>query len=121
MLKLIVLAAATYHVNHFCGDQHVVGYTSVSIALATFTCPTTASSNCRHTKLWKKMPKLNLKFKKLNTKQGVDNLNIPRNDLRGSENYDQLCKPCLEDLLQPTHSSLSCKSCVCSRLLCGNF
>ena len=52
------------------------------------------------------MPKLNLKFKKLNTKQGLDNLNIPRNDLTESENYDQLCEPWLEDLLQPTHSSL---------------
>ena len=46
------------------------------------------------------MPKLNLKFKKLNAKQGMDNLNIPRNDLTESENYDQLCEPWIEDLLQ---------------------
>ena len=49
------------------------------------------------------MPKLNLEFKKLNTKQVVDNLNIPRNGLTESENYDQLCEPWLKDLLQPTH------------------
>ena len=53
----------------------------------------------RHTKLWKKMK---LEFKKMNTKQRVDNLNIPRKDLTDSENCDQLREPWLEDLLQPT-------------------
>ena len=35
-LNLIILAAATYHVTHSRGNQLAVGYTSVSIALATF-------------------------------------------------------------------------------------
>ena len=108
MLNLIVLAAATYHVNHSRGDKHAVGFTSVSIALATLIGILVYHifQQLRHTKLWKKMPKLNLEFKKLNTKQAVNNLNNPRNDLTESENYDQLCEPWLEDLLQPTHSSL---------------
>ena len=81
MLNLIVLAAATYHVNHSRGDQFAVGYTSVSIALATFIGILVYHifQQLRHTKLWKKMPKLNLEFKKLNTKKTVDNLNIPLN------------------------------------------
>ena len=108
MLNLTVLAAATYHVNHSRGDQRAVGYTSVSIALATFigTLVYHIFQQLRHTKLWKKMPKLNLEFKKLNKKQTVDNLNIPLNDLTESERCDQLREPWLEDLLQPTQSSL---------------
>ena len=35
-LNLIILVGATYHVNHSGGSQLVVGFTSVSIALATF-------------------------------------------------------------------------------------
>ena len=108
MLNLTVLAAATYHVNHSRGDQRAVGYTSVSIALATFIGILVYHifQQLRHTKLWKKMPKLNLEFKKLNKKQTVDNLNIPLNDLTESERCDQLREPWLEDLLQPTQSSL---------------
>ena len=37
-LNLIVLAAATSYVNHSGRNQFVVGYTSVSIAFATFIC-----------------------------------------------------------------------------------
>ena len=108
MLNLIVLAAATYHVNHSRGDHRAVGYTSVSIALATFIGILVYHifQQLRYTKMWKRMPKLNLEFKKLNTKQTVDNLNIPLNDLTESERCDQLREPWLEDLLQPTHSSL---------------
>ena len=51
----------------------------------------------RDTKLWKKVPKLNLKFnklnKKLNTKQAEDNLDNPIDDLTESVNLDQLCEP----------------------------
>ena len=50
----------------------------------------------RHTKLWKKVPKLNLEFRKLNTEQAVTN---PVNDPTESANLDQLCEPWLEDLL----------------------
>ena len=35
-LNLIILVAATYHINHSKQNQLVVGYTSVSIAFATF-------------------------------------------------------------------------------------
>ena len=68
--------------------------------------PCTSDLPATEAHLWKKVPKLNLEFKKLNTKQGVDHLNMPRNDLTESENYDQLGEPWLEDLLKPTHSSL---------------
>ena len=107
-LNLIILAAATYYVNHSGGNQLAVGYTSVIIALAMFIgiLAYHIFQEVRHTKLWKKMPKLNLKFNKLNTKQVVNNLNNPLNDPAESVNLDQLREPWLEDLLQPTHSSL---------------
>ena len=35
-LNLIILAATTYYVKHSGGNQCAVGYTSVSIAVATF-------------------------------------------------------------------------------------
>ena len=86
------------------GDQLAVGYTSVIIALATFIGILCYHifQRVRHTKLWKKVPKLNLEFKKLNTEQAVTN---PANDPTQSANLDQLCEPWLEDLLPPTHSS----------------
>ena len=102
-LNLIVLAAATYHVQLSGGNQLTVGYTSVSIAFATFLGILTYHifQQVRHTKLWKMRPKL----KKLNTKQAVNNLNKPFNDFTESTNVDQLREPWLEDLLPPTHSS----------------
>ena len=104
-LNLIVLCVATYHIKLSGGNQLVVVYTSVSIAFATFIVILAYHifQQVRHTKLWKKMPKLNLKFNKLNTKQVVNN---PINDPAESVNLDQLREPWLEDLLQPTHSSL---------------
>ena len=105
ILNLIILGAATYHVNQSGGSQLAVGYTSVSIALGTFVSILVYHilQQFRHTKLWKKVPKLNLRFKKLNTKQKVDN---HMNDPTESVNLDQLREPWLEDLLQPTHSNL---------------
>ena len=96
MLNLTMLCAVTYHVKLSGGNQRAVGYTSVSVALATFIgiLAYHIFQRLRHTKLWKKVPKLNLKFKKLNTKQKVDN------------QMNQLREPWLEDLLQSTHSSL---------------
>ena len=38
VLNLITLVGATFYVNHSHGSQLVVGYTSVSIAFATFVC-----------------------------------------------------------------------------------
>ena len=106
VLNLVILSAANYLVSHSGGNQLAVGYTSVSIVLTTFIgiLAYHIFQQLRHTKLWKKVPKLNLKFKKLNTKQ--DNLNNPINDPTESVNLDQLREPWLEDLLQPTHSSL---------------
>ena len=103
MLNLTMLCAVTYHVKLSGGDQLAVGYTSVSIALATFIgiLAYHIFQQLRQTKLWKKVPKVNLKFKKLNTKQKVDN---HINDQ--SVEMNQLREPWLEDLLQPTHSSL---------------
>ena len=104
MLNLTIIAAATYHVKVSKGNQLAVWYTSVIIALITFIGILTYHifQQVRHTKLWKKVPKLNLKLNKLKTKQAVNN---PINDPTESVNLDQLREPWLEDLLQPTHSS----------------
>ena len=104
-LNLIILVGATHYVNHSGGNQLAVGCTSVITALTTFIgilCYRILQQ-VRHIKLWKKVPKLNLKLNKLNTKQVVNN---PINDPAESVNLDQLREPWLEDLLQPTHSSL---------------
>ena len=62
MLNLIILSVATYHIKLSGGNQLAVGYTSVSIALATFT-GILAYHIFQHTSLRKKVPKLNLKLK----------------------------------------------------------
>ena len=106
VLNLIILVGATYHVSHSGGNQHAIGYTSVSIALATFIVILVYHifQQVKLTKLWKKMPEWDLKFKKLNMKQTVDKLNTPINDPTESVNLDQLREPWLEDLLQSTNS-----------------
>ena len=105
VLNLTILGAATYYVSHSGGDQLAVGYTSVITALVTFVgiLAYHIFQQLRHTKLWTKVCKVNWKFKKLNTKQAVNNLNNP---ITESANLDQLREPWLEELLQPTHSSL---------------
>ena len=52
-----MLAVATYHVQLSGGDQLVVGYTSVSIALVTFIdiLAYHIFQQLMHTKLWKKV------------------------------------------------------------------
>ena len=102
VLNLFMLTAANYHVRHSGGNQLAAGYISVSIALTTFIgiLAYHIFQSLRNTQLWKNMPKLNLKFKKPNTKQ-----NSPINDPTESVCLDQLREPWLEDLLQPTHSS----------------
>ena len=83
VLNLLVLVFATYHIKLTGGDQFAVGYISVTIALATFISILAHHifQQLRHTKLWKKVPKLNLELKKLNnklkTKQTEDNPNNP--------------------------------------------
>ena len=103
-----MLVGTTYYVKFSEGSQLAVGYTSFSIALVTFIAILAYHifQQVRHTKLWEKMPKLNLKKlnKKLNTKQTEDNLDNPIaiDDVTKSVNLNQLCEPYLEDLLDPT-------------------
>ena len=117
VLNLIVLSVATYHVQLSGGNQLAVGYTSVSIALATFIgiLAYHIFQQLRNTKVWKKVPKLNMKLrfkkmktklnKKLSAKQTEDiSLNDLTNDLTESVRFDQLREPLLDDLPQPTHS-----------------
>ena len=110
VLNLIILVGATYHVKLTGGNQLVVGYTSVSIALATFIAILTYHifQQVRHTKLWKRVPKLNLVFKKLNkkpnTNQAEDGLRNFAEDTSESGNFDQLREPLLDDPPKPTHS-----------------
>ena len=104
-LNLIMLVGTTYYVKFSEGSQLAVGYTSVSIALATFIGILACHifQQMKHIKLWKKVPKLNLNFKKLNkklnSKQAEANLDNPIDDLTESVN---LREPWLEDLLEPT-------------------
>ena len=116
VLNLIVLSVATYHVQLSGGNQLAVGYTSVSIAFATFIgiLAYHIFQQVRHTKLWKKMPKLNMKLrfkelnkklnKKLSTKQTEENINNLTNNLTESGKFDQLRESLLDDLPQPTYS-----------------
>ena len=118
VLNLIVLSVATYHVQFQLsgGDQLAVGYTSVSIALATFIgiLAYHIFQQLRHTKLWEKVPKLNVKlrFKELNkklnkymkTNQAEENMNYFAEDTTKSGRFNQLREPLLDDPPQPTHS-----------------
>ena len=95
-LNLIILAAATmytryYNVNRLVENQLsqlAVGYTSVSIALVTFIGILVYHifQQVRHTKLWKKVPKLKLKFNKLNIKQAVNNLDRTEHQCEATPN-----------------------------------
>ena len=87
-LNLTILAAATFYVNHSRGNQLAVGYTSVSIALITFISILAYHifQQLRQTKLWKKVPKLKLKFNKLNIKQAVNNLDRTEHQCEATPN-----------------------------------
>ena len=112
VLNLTILGAATYYVDQINGNKLAVGYTSVIIAFATFIGILVYHifQQLRHTKLWKKVAKLNMKlgFKKLNnklnTKEAEDNLNNLTNDTPESGRFNQLREPLLDDPPQPTHS-----------------
>ena len=89
ILNLTILASATYYVNRSEGDQLAAGHTSVSIALVTFIGILTYHifQQMRQTKLWKKVPKLNLKLNKLNIKQAVtDLINYPEDPCEATPN-----------------------------------
>ena len=104
-LNLIILAAATSYVNHSGGNQLAVGYTSVSIALATFIGILVYHifQQLRQTKLWKKVPKLNLKF---NSNQAVNDLRNPANNPMEAEDYNQLRESLLDEQPQPNYGAL---------------
>ena len=100
-----MLVGITYYVKFSKENLLAVGYTSVSIASATFIVILAYHifHQLRHTNLWKKMPKLNLELRKLNTvKEAEDN----SNNKPMIAHFDQLRELWLEDLLPLTHSQL---------------
>ena len=95
VLNLTIVAAVTMYTRSLnrSGENrlshHEVGYTSVSIALITFIGILVYHifQQLRHTKLWKKVPKLNLKLNKLNIKQAVNDLiNHPEDPCEATPN-----------------------------------
>ena len=84
-----------------CQERDAVWYTSVSIALATFIGILAYHSfqQLRHTKLWKMVPKLNVKCNKLNTTQAVNNPAVNVAD------FSRLRESLLEDLPQPNYGA----------------
>ena len=106
-LNLIVLVGTNMYINITNGRnqvKRVVGYTSVSIAAITFIgiLAYHIVQQLKHTKLWKKMPKLKLELKQLNTKQTEDNLNNLNNNPKVPDDAE-FREPWLE-VIQPTHS-----------------
>ena len=81
-----------------------VGYTSVSIALVTFIDILVYHSfhQVRNIKLWKKMPKLNPEFNRLNI---VEVANEPADNLAAEEDFSRLRESLLEDLSQPSYGA----------------
>ena len=104
-LNLILLVGATYHVNRSGGHQLAVGYTSVSIAFVTFIgiLAYHIFQQVRHTKLWRKVPKLKLK---LNFNQAVNVPRNPANNLMEDEDYNQLRESLLEDQPRSNYGAL---------------
>ena len=103
-LNLIILVGATCYAKLSRGNQLAVGYTSVSIALATFIgiLAYHIFQQLRSTKLWKKVPKLNLKFNRVNIPQTV---NEPADSLTVEAGFSQLREPLLEDLSPPNYGA----------------
>ena len=97
VLNLIILVGATCYVKE--GNQLAVGYTSVSIAFVTFIGMLAFHifQQLRHTKLWKKVPKLNLKF----NRQNVNN-----SSMVGDAHFNQPHEPLLEDHPQPNYGAV---------------
>ena len=95
-LNLIILAAATMYINITGGNQLAVGYTSVAVAFITF-IGIIASHILQQTNLWKKIPKINITFYKLNE---------PVNDAEEVEESDRLRESLLEDPPQPNYGAV---------------
>ena len=106
-LNLIILAVATYHVEHSKGNQLAVGYTSVSIALVTFIGIVAYHTlvQLRYIKLLKK-PNLNFWFNRKDIKQPA---NISNNQMGNSTmeeaDFDQLRESLLDDQPQPSYGA----------------
>ena len=110
-VNLIVLAAASMYVNITHGNNLAVGYTSVAIALVTFIgiLAYHMFQQLMHTKLWKKISELNLKFRKqnkeLNKHQASRRESSTANDATKSGEFSQLRELLLDDdVPEPTHS-----------------
>ena len=107
-LNLIILTTVTYCVKLFRGNQLIFGYTwtiSVSIAFATFIGILTyhICQQLRHTKLWEKVPKLNLKFNRPNIVQAVNEpVDNPRMIVA---DFSRLRESLLDDLPQPNYGA----------------
>ena len=56
----------------------------------------------RHTKLWKKVPKLNLEFNRRNI---VEVANVPADNFAAKEDFSRLRESLLEDLSQPNYGA----------------
>ena len=100
-LNLIILAAATMHINISQGNQLAVGYTSVTIALVTFIgiLAYHIFQQVRATELWKKIPKMNCN---LNFNHAVIR---PVNNAEVVEDFSKLREPLLEDPPQPNYGA----------------
>ena len=96
VLNLTIIAASTIYINASNGNQLAVGYTSISIAFATFIGIFIYNilQQVNHTKLCKKV---NMKFSKLSFKRAVNNVNKPVNNLMEDADYNQVREPLLED------------------------
>ena len=94
-LNLTILGAATYYIKLTEGNKLAVGYTSVTVALLTFTGIVVYHllHQLTHTKLWKKLPKLTLKLNKQNT-----NVETSTNN-----HLHQLRETLLDELPQTSH------------------
>ena len=103
-LNLITLAAATSYVNPSTGNQLAVGYTSVSIALATFIVILAYHifQQLRHTKLWMKVPKQDLDFNRPNIVQVA---NEPADSLAAEADFSRFRESLLEDIPQPNYGA----------------
>ena len=110
MLNLIILAAATYHVEHSGGNQLAVWCTSVSIALLSFIAILAYHifQRVRHTKLCKNIPKPKFNKQNFNDSQDVNNSESLTNKaisvtVTEVGHFDELREPLLEDEPHPHH------------------
>ena len=97
-LNLIILSGAIYYVSLTEGNLCAVWYTSIYIALVTFVgiLAYQIFQQVRHTKLWKKIPKLKRKFYRPNIiKEHADNLEIA--------DFSRHREPLLADQPQPNY------------------